>query len=123
MAFLTSVSFPLRQARPQSAPICRRTRTITAVTPLFDRVLIRPDEADTESASGLILTSSPEEKATTGTVVAVGAGRYSTEGVKEPMDFQPGDRVLWKDSYGSENISENGEDLIALRIFSIVAKV
>lgn len=95
--------------------------------PLNDRVLVRPDKAPEKSSGGLVLTVSDDsKKQRTGTVVDVGAGRYSPEGVQEReiMEmFQPGDKVLWKDEYGSESVvTDDGESLLALRAFSVVAK-
>eukprot|EP00737_Agarophyton_chilense_P003680 gb/GEZJ01004372.1/.p4 GENE.gb/GEZJ01004372.1/~~gb/GEZJ01004372.1/.p4 ORF type:complete len:123 (-),score=21.48 gb/GEZJ01004372.1/:632-1000(-) len=122
MAFVSVVPHVLR-ARAREARRCERLRPRAALRPLSDRVLVRPDVLDAQSASGLFLAPSEQQKSTTGEVVAVGAGRYSTEGVLEPMPFTPGDRVLWKDDFGAEPIEFDGEQLVAFRAFSLVAKV
>lgn len=123
MAFIPSI--PFLASKTHRKQICTQRRTPKAsIQPLHDRVLIRPDAPESETASGLILTSSEtEKKSTTGTVIAVGPGRYSGPGWHEPMDFAEGDRVLWKDEYGAEIIPVDGEDLLALRVFSISAKI
>lgn len=91
--------------------------------PLFDRVLVRVDDKPTESAGGLLLLSDKGDKPKVGTVLAAGAGRFSAEGVREPIEISVGDKVLWKDEYGSEScVGENGEELLALRVFSIIGK-
>lgn len=130
MAFITAAA-PLVKARHQQntqikVSRCKAVRAAMPV-PLNDRVLIRLDKAPEKSSGGLVLTVSDEsKKQRTGTVVAVGAGRYSPEGVQEREAvemFEPGDKVLWKDEYGSEQVvTDDGESLLALRAFSVVAK-
>ena len=44
--------------------------------PLGDRVIIKQDEAEETTASGLILTSNSKEKPQRGKVIAVGEGKY-----------------------------------------------
>lgn len=91
-------------------------------TALNDRVFVRVDEATNETAGGLVLSSSSAEKKKTGVVVSTGGGRYSSDGVLESMPVSAGDHVLWKDEFGVENVQVDGEDLLALRVFSIIAK-
>ena len=44
------------------------------ITPLADRVLVRPVAAETKTASGLIIPDSAKEKPLKGEVLAVGQG-------------------------------------------------
>lgn len=67
------------------------------ITPLSDRVLIEPMEAETKTASGLIIPDSAKEKPQMGIVMAVGAGRKD-----EPMTVKVGDKVLYGKYSGSE---------------------
>lgn len=90
------------------------------VKPLFDRVLIRPDKAESSTNSGLILTSTAAP--TSGVVVGAGPGRYSPAGVVEKMEFAEGDHVMWQDEYGVEKVKEGGEELLLLRVYNVVAK-
>lgn len=100
------------------------TTSVSTPTPLADRILVRVDEKSNQSTGGLFLTESGKSKSSTGTVIAVGPGRFSPEGVREGIDFyQPGDKVLWKDEFGAETVqTESGESFLALRAFSVVAK-
>lgn len=98
--------------------------TRAVVKPLGDRVIVRVDDAADQTAGGLFLGGEKEKEERTGTVVAVGPGRYSPEGQLEAIGLAPGDHVLWKDDYGSEKIegdTSEGE-LLALKVFSISAK-
>ena len=67
------------------------------ITPLADRVLIEPMEAETKTASGLIIPDSAKEKPQMGIVMAVGAGKKD-----EPMTVKVGDKVLYGKYSGSE---------------------
>lgn len=128
MAFLTplpllSVSPPPRSSvSPHRPPTCA---TKAPVSPLADHIIIRIDNPDSKTSGGLFLSSDSATSQRTGTVVAVGSGRYSSEGQHEPIDLAPGDRVLWRDEYGAEKVESTPAEgkLISLKIFSIVGKM
>ena len=62
------------------------------IKPLADRVLIVPADAETKTASGIIIPDTAKEKPQKGTVVSVGPG--TTE---NPITVKVGDSVLlWK---------------------------
>ena len=77
------------------------------IKPLADRVLIEPVEAETTTASGLIIPDSAKEKQQKGTVLAVGNGTKD-----EPMTVKVGDSVLYGKYAGTELILEGSEYLI-----------
>ena len=58
------------------------------IKPLADRVLVEPLEAETKTASGIIIPDSAKEKPQQGVVIAVGAGKKD-----EPMTVKVGDKV------------------------------
>jgi len=70
------------------------------ITPLGDRVLIKPFESDTQekkSAMGIIIPVNAEEnKADRGTAVAVGEGRIDNDGKLIPMKVKIGDKVMFQ---------------------------
>ena len=84
---------------------------------------MRVDKAARQTKGGLFLGGGSEKEECIGTVVAVGPGRYSQEGKIEEIHIAPGDQVMWKDDYGAEKV-EGGpdEELLALKVFSVVAK-
>ena len=87
------------------------------IKPLADRVLIEPAEAETKTASGIIIPDNAKEKPQRGTVIAVGPGKKD-----EPTTVQPGDTILYGKYAGTE-ISVDGKDLLIMResdIFAIV---
>ena len=63
-----------------------------AIKPLEDRIVIKANDAEQTTASGLVIPDTAKEKPQEGTVVAVGPGRFD-DGVRVPMDVKVGDRV------------------------------
>jgi chaperonin GroES len=77
------------------------------IKPVFDRVFVKRDEQISSTAGGLILPDVAQEKATKGTVVAVGPGKYAEKtGVFMPTVLTVGTRVLFHPYAGSELIVE-----------------
>lgn len=72
------------------------------VTPLFDNVLVQPLEAETKTASGIILPDTVKEKPQIGTVKAVGKGKTDNNGKLIPIVIKVGDRVMYKKWGGNE---------------------
>jgi chaperonin GroES len=66
------------------------------VTPLGDRVLIKPQAPETVTSFGIIIPDSSKEKPETGVVAAVGPGRRNDKGERVPLDVKVGDRVYFK---------------------------
>ncbi|MBQ7194496.1 MAG: co-chaperone GroES [Bacteroidales bacterium] len=67
------------------------------IKPLADRVLIEPQEAMTQTASGLYIPDTAKEKPQQGKVLAVGPGKKD-----EPMELKAGDVVLYGKYSGTE---------------------
>ncbi len=90
--------------------------------PLGDRVILKQDEAETTTASGLYLASDAKEKPQTGTVLAVGDGKIDKDGKHLPMPVKEGDKVIYS-KYGGTEVTMNGEDVLILRADDIYAIV
>ena len=88
--------------------------------PLHDRVLVRRVEADEKTAGGIIIPDTAKEKPQEGTVIAVGAGKLSDKGDRQPLEVKEGDRVLFA-KYGGTEFKLDGEDLLVLRESDILA--
>ena len=69
--------------------------------PLFDKIVIKKDETQTTTASGIILTDSAKEKPTVATVLAVGPGGM-IDGHEVKMEVKVGDKILYSKYAGSE---------------------
>ena len=91
--------------------------------PLDDRIVVKPNEAETQTASGLVIPDTAKEKPQQGTVLAVGPGRRSdTTGDLIPVDVAEGDTVVYS-KYGGSDIAIAGEDLLILNARDVLAVV
>lgn len=66
------------------------------IVPLFDNVLIKPEEAEVKTATGIYLPDSAKEKPQKGTVMAVGPGATDNNGKIVPMQVKKGQKVMYK---------------------------
>ena len=87
------------------------------IKPLADRVLVEPVEAETKTASGIIIPDNAKEKPQRGKVVAVGKGTKD-----EPMTVKVGDMVLYGKYSGTE-IAIDGTDYLIMRESDILAVI
>ena len=85
-----------------------------ALKPLGDRVIVKADEAEAQTASGLYLASESKEKPQTGTVIAVGEGKIDKDGNKFPVPDKVGDKAIYSKDGGTEG-SYDGEDVLIRR--------
>lgn len=68
---------------------------INQITPLSDRVLLKPIDADKITASGIIIPDSAnKERPSLYEVIAIGPGKVDKEGTLQKIDLQKGDRVI-----------------------------
>ena len=87
------------------------------VTPLHDRVIVKPAEKAEKTAGGIIIPDTAQDKPQQGEVVAVGSGRKD-----EPLTVKVGDVVLFG-KYGGTEIELDGEKFFLLKesdIFAII---
>ena len=91
--------------------------------PLDDRIVVRPNESEETTASGLVIPDSAKEKPQQGEVLAVGPGRRAeSSGDVVPMDVAVGDTVVYS-KYGGTEIAVDGEDLLILTSRDVLAKI
>ena len=90
-----------------------------AIKPLEDRIVIKTNEAETTTASGLVIPVTAKEKPQEGTVIAVGPGRFD-DGVRVPMDVKVGDNVIYS-KYGGTEVKYNGEEYLVLSARDVLA--
>jgi chaperonin GroES len=91
--------------------------------PLEDRIVVRAQEAEETTTSGLVIPDTAKEKPQQGEVLAVGTGRRSEQtGELIPVDVSVGDVVVYS-KYGGTEITVDGEDLLILTSRDVLAKV
>jgi len=88
------------------------TKTATSLTPLGDRVVIKPMAREEVTRSGIVLPDTAKEKPQRGEIIAVGKGRINEKGDRVEMDVKKGDSVLFAKYAGTEFKLEDDELLI-----------
>jgi chaperonin GroES len=96
------------------------TATKVRIKPLEDRIVVQANEAETTTASGIVIPDTAKEKPQEGTVVAVGPGRFDEHGNRAPIDVQVGDVVLYS-KYGGTEVKYAGEDYLVLSARDVLA--
>ena len=90
--------------------------------PLEDRIVVRPNESEEKTASGLVIPDTAKEKPQQGEVLAAGPGRRSDQtGEIIPLDVAVGDTVVYS-KYGGTEITIDGEELLILTARDVLAK-
>ena len=97
------------------------TKDIT-IKPLFGNVLVKPLEAETKTASGIILPDSVKEKPTMGEIMAVGPGEITPKGEKIAMTVKVGQKVMYK-KWGGNEVKVENEDWTIVKKKDILAIV
>ncbi len=93
------------------------------VRPLHDKILVKRDEAETKTASGIFLPETGKDKPKTGTIEAVGDGALNTEtGARIPLTVKKGDRVIFS-SYSGTEVKLDGTDLLIMSEDDILAVI
>ena len=87
------------------------------IKPLADRVLVEPLEAETKTASGIIIPDTAKEKPQKGIVVAVGSGTKDN-----PITVKVVETVLYGKYSGTE-LKFEGKDYLIMRESDILAIV
>ena len=83
-----------------------------AVKPLEDRVLVKPIEAESKTASGIYLPESAKEKPMQGKVIAVGPGKLMDNGERITPSVKKGDTVVYGKYAGTEIEIKNVKHMI-----------
>lgn len=101
----------------------KKTGKQTKVQPLDDHLLVRPDDPEQTTASGLVIPDTAQERPFQATVLAVGPGRRSEHtGERIPLDIAVGNTVVFA-KFGGTEITIDGEDLLILTARDVLATV
>ena len=93
-----------------------------SIKPLEDRVVVQTLEAETTTASGLVIPDTAKEKPQEGQVIAVGPGRIDDNGNRIPLDVAEGDVVIFS-KYGGTEVKYAGQEYLLLNARDILAVV
>ena len=98
------------------------TATKVSIKPLEDRIVVQANDAETTTASGIVIPDTAKEKPQEGTVLAVGPGRIDDNGNRVPLDVAVGDKVIYS-KYGGTEVKFGGEDFLVLSARDVLAVV
>ena len=101
------------------------TTSITSVkqlSPMSDRVVIRPIDDAKVTKGGIILPDTVHERPLEGEVVAAGPGRRLENGKLLEMDLKTGDKVIFSKFAGTE-FTVDGEDVLIMAAGDVLAKI
>lgn len=93
-----------------------------SIKPLEDRIVIQQLDAETTTASGIVIPDTAKEKPQEGKVVAVGPGRVDDNGNRVPVDVQVGDVVIYS-KYGGTEVKYAGDEYLILSARDVLAVV
>jgi chaperonin GroES len=92
------------------------------ITPLDDRVVVEPLEAEEKTQGGILLPDTAKQKPQRGRVLAVGKGKLRDSGDRTPLSVVVGDEVIYG-RYSGNEIEVEGRDIKIMRESDILAKV
>jgi chaperonin GroES len=90
-----------------------------AIKPLEDRIVVKANEAEQTTASGLVIPDTAKEKPQEGTVLSVGPGRFE-DGQRLPLDVKVGDTVIYS-KYGGTEVKYDGVEYLILSARDVLA--
>ena len=93
-----------------------------AVKPLEDRVLVKPIEAESKTASGIYLPEAAKEKPVRGKVIACGPGKRLDNGNRAKPTVKVGDTVIYGKWSGTE-VKIGGKDFVILKESDVMGVV
>lgn len=85
------------------------------IKPLGDRVLIKIEEVEEKTASGIFIPQTAQEKTQSGIVTAVGDD-------EDVIKVKPGDKVMY-DKYAGTSIKVDGAEHLLLSMGDILAVI
>ena len=115
---LLTPDIPVTPDSPQEGEVI----VVANIKPLEDKIVVQASEAETTTASGIVIPDTAKEKPQEGKVLAVGPGRVDANGNRVPLDVAVGDVVIYS-KYGGTEVKYNGEEYLILSARDVLAVV
>jgi len=94
-----------------------------SIRPLHDKILVKRDEAQSKTDSGIFLPETSKDKPKSGTIQAVGDGALNTDtGKRIPLSVKKGDKVIFS-SYSGTEVKLNDQELLIMTEDDILAVI
>jgi len=94
---------------------------VTRFEPLEGYVLVRQLAGD-ESVGGIVIPETLRDKSPQVVVVAVGPGRVLSDGTRQPVTLQPGDRALVGGAMGghANAVKLDGQEYLVMLVSALI---
>ena len=93
------------------------------ITPLYDRVVIKPQKLEEKTESGIYIPETAQkDRPQMGEIVAVGSGKVLPSGETKALTVKVGDTVLFS-KYGPTEVTLEGEDYLVAKEEDLLAIV
>ena len=90
-----------------------------AIRPLSDKLVIKVIDDTEQTSGGIFIPDSAKEKSQKGEVIAVGEGKMSEKGEREPMDVKVGEIVLFA-KYAGTDVKVSDETLKIMSVSDVL---
>lgn len=100
----------------------KKSKSGTKLQPLGDRVVLRREESAEQTAGGILLPNSAQDKPARGEIVSIGTGRLLDDGTRGTFQVEVGDRVIFS-GYAGEVFKVGDEELLLMREDDILAVI
>lgn len=97
-----------------------KTTSTVKIKPLIGYVLVLPSNAETKTASGIILPESAQEKPAQGEVIAIGDEIIFDNGKSLKSPVKVGDKVVYK-KWGGDEIKVAGVEYKLVKFDDLMA--
>jgi chaperonin GroES len=87
--------------------------------PLHDKIVIKRQEAQEKTSSGIFIPDAAKDKPQQGVVVAVGTGKRNLDGTINTPDVKVGDKILFAKFSGIE-VKVDNETLLIMKEEDII---
>jgi chaperonin GroES len=90
------------------------------IVPIYDHLVVKLEEEEEKTKSGIVLPDTAKEKPQKGKVIAVGAGRILDNGQRVKPEVKSGDTVIFSKYSGTE-LKLDGEKYLILTESDVLA--
>lgn len=90
------------------------------IVPIYDHLVVKLEEEEEKTKSGIVLPDTAKEKPQKGKVIAVGSGRILDNGQKVAPEVHVGDTVVFSKYSGTE-LKLDGEKCLILTESDVLA--
>ena len=102
--------------------MAKATAHAKRLSPLGDRVVIKPSAREEMTKSGIVLPDTVKERPQEGEILAVGPGRTLDDGSREPIEVKVGQKILFQKYAGTE-FKLDDEELLILSQKDVLAVI